>query len=236
MIRIKEPEKEVQKILKDLETGKANQSRISYLMELLHYYPSMTPSVIEELNNILIRGNIKSYDSVMSIFNIFAEKDIELIADSVDHVARCLKKEGKDYHEDWKLKALGVLLKIYDRYPERLGSSVPELFVCLENASPLVRDKAYFLLTLLAARRPELFNGCSEYLIHVLNGLYENERIHACKLIEKIADKNPKIIWDLFDILEDISLHHPHSKLRLQAAKTLEKIAGSKRSVRIFQI
>ena len=224
MIGINNPDKEAQAILKKLEKGKASDASLSSLVNLIHSDPSIGPSVLEGVNRILLGDNLESCNSVMSVLNMIAEKDPALIGNSIDAVIVSMKKWKQEYHVNWKLKTFEVLFKIYHTYPEEMGGAIPELFKCLENSSLKIRGNAYNLLYLLAATRSELFKGHSKYLVRALNGLYEEERIHACSLIKKIAQQNPTLIEDAYDTLEDFRLHHPHSKLRLESAHTLEML------------
>jgi len=230
MIGINNPDKEAQAILKKLEKGKASDASLSSLVNLIHSDPSMGPSILEEVNRILLGDNSESCNSAMSVLNMIAEKDPALIGNSIDAVIVSMKKWKQEYHVNWKLKTFEVLFKIYHTNPEEMGGAIPELFKCLENSSLKIRGNAYNLLYLLAATQSELFKGHSKYLVRALNGLYEEERIHACSLIKKIAQQNPTLIEDAYDTLEDFRLHHPHSKLRLESAHTLEMLKRRKKT------
>lgn len=224
MIGINNPDKEAQAILRKLEKGKASDASQSSLVNLIQSDPFLGRSILEELNRILRGDNLESCNSVMSVLNMIAEKDPVLISKSIDAVIGSMKKWKKESYVDYELKTFEVLFKIYHAYPEKMGGAIPELFKCLENSSLKIRGNAYNLLYLLAATQSELFKGHSKYLVRALNGLYEEERIHACSLIKKIAQQNPTLIGDAYDTLEDFRLHHPHSKLRLESAHTLEML------------
>ncbi len=231
MIGINNPHNEAQTILKKLEEGMVNDASLSSLVNLIRSDPSMAPSILEEVNKILLGGDFKSCNSAISILSTIAEKDPAFIGNSIDAVIESMKKWEKEYNVDWKLKTFEVLFKIYNIYPEEMGSAIPELFKCLENSSPKIRGNAYNLLYLLAATQSELFKGNSKYFVRALNGLYEEERIHVCSLIKKIAQQDPTLIEDVYDTLEDFSLHHPHSKLRMESAHTLEMLKRRKNTL-----
>lgn len=194
------------------------------IQNIINNNPAMASSAIEELNTILLEGDVESCSSVISGFSMAADKDIDLLVGSIDAIVGSLKKWRNDFREDWKIKALDVLLKIDRKYPEKMGRAVPELLECLENTNPRVREKSYFLLSLLAATHPEFFRDRSKDITRYLNGLYEDERIYSCRLIRKIADRDPAPVKHTLDILDDLRLHHPSSSLRFEAAHAFEKL------------
>jgi len=77
---------------------------------------------------------------------------------------------------------------------------------------------------LLAATHHEFFRGRQKEIIRVLNGLNVDERIYACRLIMKLAEKERAIVEDTYDFLEDLRLNHPESKLRSEAGFAIEKL------------
>ncbi len=232
MIWPRNPRKKARSILKKIESGQASYINIASLAELLDKKPSMVPEVIRTLTSLIEKGDIKACSSAIAALNMAAEKDIEMVADSESVIVGCIRRWEKDLQEDCMLNFLEILLKIYQKYPERMNIAVSELFMCLENASAIVREDAYFLLALLTATHPEFFRGRSKELIRVLNGLNVDERIYACRLIKKLAEKDPIMVADTYDVLEDLRLNHPYGNLRSEAAYAVENLTVREKVVK----
>jgi hypothetical protein len=169
----------------------------------------MAPEVIETLNNILQKGDVKAFNSSILALNKIVENNLGLEDYSIDVIVYCMQKRKEDLREDSITLILEILLRITQRYLERMSIAVSELIMCLKNTSLKVRLKAYFLLALLAITHHEFFRGRSKDLIQVLNGLNLNERINACRLIKKIAEKDRTIVADTYEVLEEKSLPKP---------------------------
>ena len=219
-----DPQKKVLSILKSIEDGKANESNIDHLTELLDIQPSISPEVMQTLNVILQKGNAKAFSSAIQAIDKITENNPGLEDYSLKVIIDCMQKRKDDLREENILKILEILIKITQNYSERMGGTVPELLVCLKNTSIKVREKAYFLLALLAITHHEFFTGRSKDMIRVLNGLNLDERIKACRLIRKIATKDRTIMVDTYDVLEDLRLNHPDSNLRAEAAFAIDKL------------
>ncbi len=217
------PQKKAQSILKNIEEGKANEANTNYLTELLDIQPSIAPDVMQTLNVILQKGNAKACSCAIQAMDKITENNPGMEDHSLKIILDCMQKRKEDLHEDDTLKILEILLRITQKYSERMGATVPEILVCLKNTSIKVREKAYFLLALLAITHHEFFIGRSKDLIRVLNGLNLDERIKACRLIRKIAMKDRTIVADTYDVLEDLRLNHPDSNLRAEAAFAIDK-------------
>ena len=211
-------------ILKKIENGSVSEANITSLLELLDNDPKMIPEVVGTLNSILQKGDIKAYNSAILVLNKMAENYIGLADYSVDVIIECMKKRKNDMFEDGMLKILEILLKISLNYPEHMRFAVPELIICLENSNATSREMAHYTLTLLAATHHEFFRGRQKEIIRVLNGLNVDERIYACRLIMKLAEKDRAIVEDTKDFLEDLHLNHPDSKLRSEAGFAIEKL------------
>lgn len=218
------PEKKVQSILKNIEAGRANEANIISLVELLDMHPSIVPRVIGTLNGILEKNDIKAQYSAIFAINKLAEDYIGLADYSVDAIVGFMQKRKEDLRENDMLKILEILFKITQKYPERMGAAVPELLMSLENTSKIVREMAYFMLALLAITHYEFFRVHSKKMIRSLYGLNLDERAYTCRLIRKIAEKDWTIVADIYDVLEDLSLNHPDSNLRSEAAYAIDKL------------
>lgn len=211
-------------ILKKIENGRVCETDIASLLELLNNHPKMIQEVVGTLNRILQKGDIKAYNSAISALNKMAENYIGLEHYSVDVIVDCMQKRKKDLFEEGMSKILEILLKITLNYPEHMKIAVPELMICLENTNATSRETAHYTLTLLAATHHEFFRGHQKEIIRVLNGLNVDERIYACRLIMKLAENEPAIVEATYDILEDLRLNHPDSKLRSEAGFAIEKL------------
>ena len=216
--------KKVRNILKKIVSGKASERDLSSLVELLDEEPCIVPEVTEVLNSILKNSNIKARNSAISALNKIAKYYLGLADYSVDFIVGCMQKSKKDFHSDSMVKILEILLKITERYPGRMEIAVPELLMCLQNISATIREKAYFILALLAITHHEFFVGHSKEIVRHLNGLNLDERIYSCKLIRIIAEKDHKIIENTYDILDDLRLNHPFNNLRREAAYTIDRL------------
>jgi len=224
MIWSQDPQKELQSIFKKIETGRVKEANLDSLVQLLDKQPSTIPEAIKMLTRLAQNGDIKVCSSVISTLNKAAEKDLGIQADSVNVIVCCMQRGKQGFHEDLMLNALEILLKIYQEYPECMSIAVPELLACLENISPLIRNKAYLTLDSLAVTRTEFFLGRSKELIRVLNSLNVDARIYGCRLIKNISVKNPAFLMDTYDVVEDLSLNHPDSRLRSEAGYAIEKL------------
>lgn len=224
MVWLRNPRKKIQDILIKIGKGRVNEADIASLIELLGKQPSAVPEVIGVLAGILKSENTNAYNAAITALSIIAEKEPELVAGSLDAIMNCIRRGEKEFPEDWILDSLDILIKISQKCPERMGVAVPDLIMCLENISAAIREKSYFLLALLAIMKPEIFRGHSKELVRVLNGLNIDERIYACRLIKKIAERDPKIVEDTYDVLEDLRLNHLDSNLRSEAAYAVEKL------------
>ncbi|VVB85088.1 Uncharacterised protein [uncultured archaeon] len=218
------PQKKIQSILKKIKNGQASETDFASLAELLDEQPSVIPETMATLIILIEKDDIKASSSAISALNMVVEKDLGLVANSLDAIVGCMKRGKKDSCQDRILDTLEILLKLCQKYPEKMGIAVSELFPCLGNASWMVREKAYFILAFLAITRPEFFFGRSKELIRALGGLNIDERIYACRLINKIADRDPKIVADTSDILQDLLHYDPNSALRSEAASAMEKL------------
>ncbi len=224
MVWLRNPRKKIQDILIKIGKGRVNEADIASLIELLGKQPAAVPEVIGVLAGILKRENTDAYNAAITTLSIIAEKEPELVAGSLDAIMGCIHRGEKELPEDWILDSLDILIKITQKCPERMGVAVPDLIMCLENISTDIREKSYFLLALLAIMKPEVFRGHSKELVRVLNGLNIDERIYACRLIKKIAERDPKIVEDTYDVLEDLRLNHLDSNLRSEAAYAVEML------------
>ncbi len=224
MVWLRNPKKKIQDILIKIGKGRVNEADIASLMELLGRQPSAVPEVIGVLAGILKRENTDAYNAAITTLSIIAEKEPELVADSLDAIMGCIRRGEKEFPDDWILDSLDILIKISQKCPEKMGVAVPDLIMCLENISTAVREKSYFLLALLAIMKPGIFTGHSKELVRILNGLNIDERIYACRLIKKIAERDPKIVEDTYDVLEDMHLNHIDSNLRSEAAYAVEML------------
>jgi DNA integrity scanning protein DisA with diadenylate cyclase activity len=215
------PRKKAQSIIKKIEKGTASETDIINLSGILKKEPSLVSEIAKSLISILQKFDTKSFKSAISALNVVADTDIGIISDSIDMIARCLQK---DLHRGEILKALEIMLKIYQKHPEKMKPAIPGLFVCLRNMNVTVRENAYFLLASIAMLHPEFFKGRTKELNLALNGLNLDERIYACKIIKNIADKDSKIVEDAYDILSYLESNHPSRELRIEAASAMDKL------------
>ncbi len=224
MIRKGKPRKKIQTILIEIESGRARDADLASLSKLLEQQSSEIPEVIGMLAGILKKENTNACNSAMMALNMVAEKDLDLVSNCLDDIMAWIRRGKNEFNEDCILESLDILTKISKKYPERMGTVVSDLIMCLENISPSVREKAYFLLMFLALIESRIFRGHSKEFVRVLNGLNIDERIYACRLIKKIAEKDTKIVESTYDVLEDLRLNHLNSNLRSEAAYALDKL------------
>jgi hypothetical protein len=211
-------------LLKKIENGRVSETDIASLLKLLDNDPKMIPEVVGTINSILQKGDIKAYNSAILALNKMAENYIGLSDYSVEVIVSCMQKRKNDLFEDGMSKILEILLKIALNYPGHMKIAVPELMKCLENTNATSRETAHYTLSLLAATNHEYFRDQQKEINRVLNGLNVDERIYACRLIMKLAEKERTIVEDTYDLLEDLRLNHPDSKLRSEAGFAIEKL------------
>ena len=217
-------QRKVRNIIRKIETGGTSESNLLSLCELLEDHPDMIQESIGALNNILIKGDIKAYNCAISALNKIAEKYIGIEHYSVDAIVNCMQERKNDLRENGLLKILEILSKITQKSPQRMKIAVPELFICLENTNPKSREIAHFILSIIAAAHHEFFNDRSKEIIRVLNGLYVDERIYACRLLKQLAQNDQTIVDDTHDLLEDLRLNHPDCNLRSEAGFAMDKL------------
>lgn len=215
------PKKKAQNIINNIEKGTASESNIIELGEILNKEPSLVSEIAGPLISILQNCEKRSLKSAIFALNVVADIDTGLISDYVDVIASCLKK---DLHSAEILTILEIILKIYRTYPEKTNTSVPGLFVCLRNIDATVRENAYFILESIAVLHPEFFKGHTKELKLALGGLNLDERIYACKIIKNIANKDPNIVEDLYELLSYLESNHPSRELRIEAAAAIDKL------------
>lgn len=217
-------QRKVRNIIRKIEIGSAGESNMSSLCELLEDHTDMIQESIGALNIILVKGNVKAINCAISALNKMAEKYIGFEHYSVDVIVNCMQERKNDLHEDGLLKLLEILSKLTQKSPERMKIAVPELFICLENTNPKSREIAHFILSIIAAAHHEFFEGRSREIKRVLNGLYVDERIYACRLLKQLARNDQTIVNDTHDLLEDLRLNHPDCNLRSEAGFAMDKL------------
>ncbi|MCX9082987.1 MAG: hypothetical protein OIN83_12415 [Candidatus Methanoperedens sp.] len=217
-------QRKVRNIIKKIENGSAGESNISSLCELLEDHTDMMQESLGALNIILVKGNVKAYNCAISALNNIAEKYIGFEHYSVDVIVNCMQERKNDLREDSLLKLLEILSKLTQKSPERMKIAVPEMFICLENTNPKSRETAHFILSIIAATHHEFFEGHSRDIKRVLNGLYVDERIYACRLLKQLAQNDQTIVNDMHDLLEDLMLNHPDCNLRLEAGFAMDRL------------
>lgn len=225
MSLLNNPKKKAHGIIKKIEQGNATESNINNLGEILGKEPSLVPEIVSGLTSILQRSNRQSFRLAIYALSVVADKDIDIISDSVDVISSFLQK---DLQTGEILKTLEIMLKIYQGHPEKMNIAVPRLLACLRNMNPTVRENAYFLLASIAMPHPELFKGHTRELNLALNGLNTDERSYACKLIKKIAEKDPDIVKDTYEVLSDLKINHPSRELRIEAESVIKTLGIKK--------
>ncbi len=217
-------QEKIRNILKKIEHGNASESNLTSLCELLDNHQNIIPEAIGALNDILAKGKIKALNSAISAYNRMAQNHIGITHYQVDVIVSCMRDRRNDLHENSMLNILEILSKIAPKYPERMKIAVPELIIALESTNTQSRDISYFMLSILAATHHEFFKDRSKEIIRVLNGLNLDERIYAIKLTRQLAEKEPAIVADTYDLLEDLRLNHPDSNLRSEAGFAMDKL------------
>ncbi|HIH43941.1 MAG TPA: hypothetical protein HA257_02295 [Candidatus Methanoperedenaceae archaeon] len=217
------PQKKTQNILKTIGKGKASESHVHELLQLLEKQPQMVPDVAAYLIAVLKDNNKKSYMLAISALNKVSENDDKLIEDTGDVILGSMQKAQKELGVDGMLNALEILFRIAKYDPEKMKNAFVELFICLGNMNPRVRESSYHLLSMIAIAKPELYRGHSQELRRSLNGLNLDERIYSCKIISALADHDTSIVEDTYEKLKDIALTHVNSDLRSEAAYAMKK-------------
>jgi len=224
MIFSNNSQKKIQNIIKKIENENSSESNIVSLCELLENHRNMIPDSIRALNKIIIKGNLKASYSAIHALNKLSENYTGLEYYSIYVLISCVMERKNDLDENSMLKILEILSKITQKYPERMKIAVPELLICLENSNAFNRTLSYFMLSILAVSHPEFFKGHSKRIIRILNGLYVDERIYACRLIKQLAQKDQTTVTDTYDILEDLWLNNLDCNVRSEAGFALDML------------
>ncbi|MDO8727216.1 MAG: hypothetical protein Q7J35_14195 [Candidatus Methanoperedens sp.] len=229
-------QKRFRNILKRIENGNASESNIASFCELLDVHKKIIPEAIGALNDILIKGNIKAFNSAISAYNRIAQNHIGEEHYLVDVIVSCMRDRRNDMRENSMLKILEILSITTQKYPERMKIAVPELLIALESNTPKSRELSFFILSILSATHHEFFKGLSKEIIRVLNGLNVDERIYAIRLTKKLAEKEQANIAETYDLIEDLCLNHPDSKLRSEAGFAMDKLKAMVKSEPVMKI
>lgn len=215
------PKKKAQSIINKIEKGAASVDNLNDLSEILEKDPSMESEIVEPLISIIKEFNAISFRSAISALKILADKETGMISDSVDAIGNCLKK---DLQTGEILNALEIMHNINRKYPEKMNTAVPGLFMSLRNMNGTVREKANSVLSSISILHPEFFKGHTKELNLALNGLNLDERIYACKIIKNIANRDPSIVKDTYETLSYFEGNHPSRELRIEAASAIDKM------------
>ncbi len=215
------PKKKAQSIINNIEKGTASESNIIDLGEILNKEPSLVSEIASSLISILQNCDKTPLKPAIFALNVVADIDTGLISDYLDVIVSCLQK---NLHTAELLNALEIILKIYRTNPEKMNIAVPGLFVCLRNIDANVRDNAYVILESIAMLHPEFFKDHTKELNLALGGLNLDERIYACKLIKNIANKDPKIVEDSYEVISYLESNHRSRELRIEAAAAIDKL------------
>lgn len=215
------PKKKAQSIINKIEKGAASVDNLNDLSKILEKDPSLKSEIVKPLISILQEFNAISFRSAISALNMVADKETGMISDSVDVIGKCLKK---DLQAGEILNTLEIMQKINRKYPEKMNTAVPGLFISLRNMNGTVREKANFVLSSISILHPEFFKGHIKELNLALNGLNLDERIYACKIIKNIANRDPTIVKDMYETLSYLEGHHPSRELRIEAASAIDKM------------
>lgn len=228
MTLLQNPQKKVESILKELEKGKTHDSDTSSLMQILNKQPSMIPEVMRSLASIMAKGESNPSISACLVMNRMTDERLDEVSDSLEMIMELLKDRKKELNEYEWIPALELLTKINQQHPEKMRSAVPVLLAAMGNTNATVRESAYCLLGFIAADNPDFFKGRSIELIKVLNGLNVDERLYACNIIRIVAEKNPEIVDNTFDLVNDLFLNHPDNNLRSAAGLAVDKMRPKK--------
>lgn len=228
MTLLQNPQKKVESILKELEKGKTHDSDTSSLMQILNKQPSMIPEVMRSLASIMAKGDSNPSISACLVMNRMTDERLDEVSDSLEMIMELLKDRKKELNEYEWIPALELLTKINQQHPEKMRSAVPVLLAAMGNTNATVRESAYCLLGFIAADNPDFFKGRSIELIKVLNGLNVDERLYACNIIRIVAEKNPEIVDNTFDLVNDLFLNHPDNNLRSAAGLAVDKMRPKK--------
>ncbi len=224
MTFLQNKQKQFEKIIKEIEKGNTGESNTSSLMQILRDQPSMIPEVIRSLSYIMSKVDQKPYIAACQVLNELADQYPDTVSDSLEMIIELLKYREKELNELEWLPTLELFSKIYQGYPEKLKTAVPGLLNALGNSNQDIRREAYFLLMNIATNNPDHFKDNSKELKRVLGGINIDERINGCKIIGKIAEKNPEIVEKTYDLVEDLFLNHPDNDLRKEAGFAADKL------------
>jgi len=215
------PKKKAQSIINKIEKGAASVDNLNDLSEILEKDPSLESEIVEPLISIIKEFNAISFRSAISALNMLADKETGMISDSVDAFGKCLKK---DLQTGDILNTLEIMHNINRKYPEKMNTAVPGLFMSLRNMNGTVREKANSVLSSISILHPEFFKAHTKELNLALNGLNLDERIYACKIIKNIANRDPTIVKDMYETLSYLEGNHPSRELRIEAASAIDKM------------
>lgn len=215
------PKKKAQSIINKIEKGAASVDNLNDLSEILDKDPSLESEIVAPLISIIQEFNAISFRSAISALNIVADKETGMISDSVDVIGKCLKKDLQTVEI---LNTLEIMHKINRKYPEKMNTAVPGLFMSFRNMNVNVREKANSVLSSISILHPEFFKGHTKELNLALNGLNLDERIYACKIIKNIANRDPAIVKETYETLSYLEGNHPSRELRIEAASAIDKM------------
>ncbi|MDD5616515.1 MAG: hypothetical protein PHH85_09970 [Candidatus Methanoperedens sp.] len=224
MTFLQNKQKQFEKIIKEIEKGNLSERDASSLTQILRDQPSMVTEAIKSLSYIMSKVDQKPYIAACQVLNLIADEYPDIVSDSLEMIIELLKYREKELNEHEWLPTLELLTRINQVYPEKIKIAVPGLLTALGNSNQDIRKTAYFLLILIATDNPDNFKDCSKELIRVLSGINIDERINGCKIIGKIAEKNPEIVEKTYHLVEDLFLNYPDNDLRREAGFAADKL------------
>lgn len=224
MTFLQTPQKKIESILKEVEKGRILETETETLLKILNENPSMIPDVIKSLSVIMGKVDERPFISACMVLNSIADQYLYNVSELFEMTTELLKFREKEINEKEWIPTLELFTKMHQGYPDKMRAVIPGLFTALGNPNASIREAAYYLLAHIATTNHDLFKDRTNEMIKALSGLNVDERIYACKIIRKVAEKNPLIVAGTFELLEDLFLNHPETELRSQAGFAADKL------------
>ncbi|HIH43571.1 MAG TPA: hypothetical protein HA257_00380 [Candidatus Methanoperedenaceae archaeon] len=222
MLWFNTPKKERNGVLKKIESGTADDAGIRSLLNSIERQPERLPELVESLVGVLKSQQTKDCRQALCVLVNIANKNPESVLGSTEVVIELVRKKEMGY--EGLIYALEFLSLVYTREPEKIKTTLVELFSCLRNMNEGVRKRAYNLLSVIAVNSPEVFKGHSIELKRSILGLNTDERVYACRLARILADTDQSVVEDLYEILKDVEMTQHNNELRAEASAVLRKL------------
>lgn len=220
-------QKKLESVLKEIRKGRSDGKPIKSLSELLEKNPELVEKGFYQLEEILQKAEPKAYKPALAAMKIITKKAPSLLSSSsklVPAITKVIKNHGDILGIQGILEAMEILVSTAKSNMVQLKKAIPLMIDCLGHWNSKIRASSFYILDLISSNNPEYFKGKVDLLKARLNGLNDDERMYAARIIGNIAKTQPDIVEPAYEDLKYLALMHlSNNNVRLEAAYALAK-------------